>query len=278
MAKDPLGVQRIADLKLRDFADEFRKADRITDYSRVTPSGGGSGASPLAQATRLIQQRRAAERAGLIGGAVEALPSFDSIRNAEGFDELPYSAQSSAYSEYVQQATDQFLQANPDAGDADIFSFQDRLAQANPPPAAPERSFLGAVGDVASGGLQGVLGLLSAGASAASPGGPTAAALTRGVEALQERQSDVELDRRRQIAYDTAELLSQEDLGLLERFASEAGISLRNMSAAGVAELAGNILPMLAGSAGVGLAARGVAAARGASAAAQQAAARRAAT
>ena len=137
MAKDPLGVQRIADLKLRDFADEFRKADRITDYSRVTPSGGGSGASPLAQATRLIQQRRAAERAGLIGGAVEALPSFDSIRNAEGFDELPYSAQSGAYAEYVQQATSQFLQANPDAGDADIFSFQDRLAQANPPPAAP---------------------------------------------------------------------------------------------------------------------------------------------
>ena len=278
MAKDPLGVQRIADLKLRDFADEFRKADRITDYSRVAPPGGGSSASPLAQATRLIQQRRAAERAGLIGGAVEALPSFDSIRNAEGFDELPYSVQSSAYAEYVQQATSQFLQANPDAGDADIFSFQDRLAQANPPPAAPERSFLGAVGDVASGGLQGVLGLLSAGASAASPGGPTAAALTRGVEALQERQSDVELDRRRQIAYDTAELLSQEDLGLLERFASEAGISLRNMSAAGVAELAGNILPMIAGSAGVGLAARGVAAARGASAAAQQAAARRAAT
>lgn len=206
MAKDPLGVQRIADLKLRDFADEFRKADRITDYSRVTPPGGGSSSSsPLAQATRLIQQRRAAERAGLIGGVVEALPSFDSIRNAEGFDELPYQVQSGAYSEYVQQATDQFLQANPDAGDADIFSFQDRLAQANPPPAAPERSFLGAVGDVASGGLQGVLGLLSAGASAASPSGPTAAALTRGVEALQERQSDVELDRRRQIAYDTAE-------------------------------------------------------------------------
>ncbi len=50
MAKDPLGVQRIADLKLRDFADEFRKADRITDYSRVAPPGGGSSASPLAQA------------------------------------------------------------------------------------------------------------------------------------------------------------------------------------------------------------------------------------
>ena len=77
MAKDPLGVQRIADLKLRDFADEFRKADRITDYSRVAPPGGGSGASPLAQATRLIQQRRDAKLCSGLFDSFIHLPGRD---------------------------------------------------------------------------------------------------------------------------------------------------------------------------------------------------------
>ena len=272
MANDPLGSGAVANLRLRDFVEEMRKAER-SSQSAIRNAPGLDRAlqppratNPLAAATRMIQDRQRAQRAGLLQSTAQSIPTFDTIQaQIEGWDELPYSQQLEAYNTYLRQSVDAMAAADPEA---DRMELEFQLREASPAPAEPSRSALQPITDTALGFGSGVLGLLRSGASALDPGGAAQAALGRGREALEELQSPVQEDVRRERAFRDAQLQA-EGVGGLERFLREAGNYLGTLSLGDVGELAGNVAPTVVGSGGVGL---GVRALGGSQAAARRAA------
>lgn len=291
---DDIFNKGINQLRLPDFAKELQTGREFQRQSQRAPARTSASATrPIDVAAALIRnarERKQLDRALGTGGdmasalsaAVGATPTWEQTRLqlGAGFESLPFSEQSKLYDSYLQSAVDRLKTVVPAGDDEDEAIYDARLREAvranNPAPTEPSRTWGELAGDIGRGigaGAAGLFGTLESAVQVASGEDPTQTFGSTAAQSLRAGMSAVEQDRQRQIAFELAAIQADPEASTLGKFMREAGVQVSNLSAAGVAELAGNVLPTLGVGFGVGLGVRGVAAAVGLNAARATAAA-----
>lgn len=285
--KDPFSTP-LSDLKLRDWAKELPQPvmPRVPAAGAGASSAVGSAAS-IIRAERQRQQlekQRTLQQAQAARATPPKLPSFEQARNevAPNYDQLPFSEQNRIYSEYVKNSVQALKNWDESTRGkekpVDEFELEEAIRSQNPGPVEPTRTWGQVAGDIGRGLAAGAVSIPAAAVAALNPASPVVERLSETAEELRAGMSPVEQDRQRQIAFETQQIEQDPDSTMVGRFLREAGVQVSNLSAAGLAELVGNIGPTLVATGGIGLAARGAAGALGASRAAATALGGRAAT
>lgn len=295
--KDPF-LNPVTSLDKRDWVNQLpqsRKADSlVSDLVKIEQSGTealqramrnaqkrkgnalGDELDRLYTTRRIIEERgklsNIREQQAAMAKAQEALASIKSFdqytKEIQSYAGLPYSEQDKLYEDYIKQVADIRAKiAGPDVLRLDV---ERQVRDANPAPAEPERGWFRAIGDFGLGLTAGVASIpkiaIDAGEALFGDGkNEWSESVGGAVEWLQDKQSVVEKDARKERMFDLAKIAGDKNAGALEKLFRSAGATLGNMSAGSFANLIGNVVPTMVLTGGVGAGAKALQLARGAS-------------
>lgn len=249
MAKKDVFDLPLGDIKLTDIAGELSPAMKLLrDTAPPLPMGSAGRRATLSISSQRAVQKAAEAQAAAM--AMANIPAWETVKaGLQGYDALPYSEQRKLYDEYTAKYIETVKAADPKA---DEFAIFETLSKTNPGPVEPTRTWGEAVSDVASGAAQGLEGFYGSIANAINPASDAAVASRFRSQQRNAGRSAVELDRQKQIAFELEQLAADPDKSMLGQFFAEAGIQVRNLSAAGVTELATGLAPSLLIGGGIG--------------------------
>lgn len=213
---------------------------------------GRRSADERADMQRLSLQERLAQ-----------IPSFDEFTSeVKNFGNFPFSEKEKAYQVYLDKVNEALFGDSPDIDPIDKQLALSQFKQTHPGPTRPERSTVEAVEDIGLGAAAGALGI---GASLSSlvdlatektGDGEVTDWFQDSIKALHKHQSVVEKNARKERRRRLVEITNDKDASTLEKIWREMGVAIDTMSVGGFAELAGNIVPTLVLSGGIGIGAK----------------------